>query len=190
MYLGRAINRNNASPCRTTQSHFEATIALRESLSTPALLPDGSLKKRVSALEQAMEMAMRRDDVTYQNIIALSKDGSIRQERLQVMMQEETSKLAEYMAAFQREVCHRFELQNAENKRLNQHIASLKQENRQLQTDLVCLSLLVIVFRLFIVSLCAFLHRPRLGSICSIYRKSSAMIRRRWIPRSSRAFNG
>ncbi|CAE7805297.1 unnamed protein product [Symbiodinium microadriaticum] len=84
-----------------------------------------------------MEMQVRRDDVTYQNIIALSKDGLDNQEKLKVSMKEETSQIREQMAAFQLEVRHRFELQSAENKRLSQHVTSLKQENRQLQTDLV-----------------------------------------------------
>jgi hypothetical protein len=112
-------------------------LTLRESLSASTLCPDGSLKARVAALEQAMTMQSRRDDVTYQNIIALSKDGAETQEKTAALVTSEVGRMEELMAAFRQEVRHRFELQSAENKRLNQHVVALKAENRQLSSDLV-----------------------------------------------------
>lgn len=84
-----------------------------------------------------MEMQSRRDDVTYQNIIALSKDGNETHKQNTDLIKGEISRVDEEMAAFRQEVRHRFELQNAENKRLSQHVSTLKADNRQLQAELV-----------------------------------------------------
>jgi hypothetical protein len=98
---------------------------------------DGTLKQRVFSLEQAIEIQVRRDDVTYQNIVALSKDSSRIEKTITESLNDKTSTLEEALRVFRQEVHHRFELQNAENKRLQQHITSLKAENHQLQSELV-----------------------------------------------------
>ena len=119
-------------------NYFEASRSLRESLSTPELAVDGSLKQRVHSLEQAIKIQVRRDDVTYQNIIALSKDSERIEKGTRQMVMEKHIEVDEEVKQFKQEVHHRFELQTAENKRLQQHVTSLKAENHQLQRDLVC----------------------------------------------------
>jgi hypothetical protein len=122
-----------------TESYFAASQSLRESLSAPQLVSDGTLKQRVSSLEQAIEIQVRRDDVTYQNILALSKDSERIEKTLTDSLNDKTSSLEEALRIFKQEVHHRFDLQNAENKRLQQHITALKSENHQLQNELVSL---------------------------------------------------
>jgi hypothetical protein len=98
---------------------------------------DGTLKQRVFSLEQAIEIQVRRDDVTYQNIVALSKDSSRIEKTITDSLNEKSSSLEDALRIFKQEVHHRFDLQNAENKRLQQHITTLKAENHQLQSELV-----------------------------------------------------
>mmetsp|Transcript_8475 Transcript_8475/g.12638 ORF Transcript_8475/g.12638 Transcript_8475/m.12638 type:complete len:192 (+) Transcript_8475:107-682(+) len=125
--------RDNGDECG---NYFEASRSLRESLSTPELAVDGSLKQRVHSLEQAIKIQVRRDDVTYQNIIALSKDSERIEKGTRQMVMEKHLEVDEEVKQFKQEVHHRFELQTAENKRLQQHVTSLKAENHQLQRDL------------------------------------------------------
>jgi hypothetical protein len=120
-----------------TESYFAASQSLRESLSAPQLVTDGTLKQRVLSLEQAIEIQVRRDDVTYQNILALSKDSERIETTFTQSLNDKTSSLEEALRIFKQEVHHRFDLQNAENKRLQQHITTLKAENHQLQSELV-----------------------------------------------------
>mmetsp|Transcript_18399 Transcript_18399/g.19156 ORF Transcript_18399/g.19156 Transcript_18399/m.19156 type:complete len:188 (+) Transcript_18399:62-625(+) len=130
---GESEDRNSPEQ---TESYFSASQTLRESLSSPQLMQDGTLKQRVFSLEQAIDIQVRRDDVTYQNILALSKDSARIEQTLTQNLNDKTNTLEEALRVFKQEVHHRFELQNAENKRLQQHITTLKAENHQLQSEL------------------------------------------------------
>lgn len=137
--IGRVIageSEDRTHPEETT-SYFAASQSLRESLSAPQLMVEGTLKQRVVSLEQAIDIQVRRDDVTYQNILALSKDSERIERVVTQTFNEKTASLEEALKTFKQEVHHRFELQNAENKRLQQHITTLKAENHQLQSELV-----------------------------------------------------
>lgn len=118
-------------------SKFEVSQTLRNSLSVPELNPTQSLKKRVTALESAVDCQVEVDNVTYQNIVAVSEDSLRMSSRLEKFMQMNLEKINDEFIAFKKEVHHRFDLQNAENKRLIQHISTLKADNQQLQRDLV-----------------------------------------------------
>jgi hypothetical protein len=118
-------------------------------------MTDGSLKQRVFCLEQAIEIQVRRDDVTYQNIIALSKDSERIEQTLSNSIDTKTLALDDLLKLFKQEVHHRFELQNAENKRLQQHITTLKAENHQLQSDLVNIHHTLTCHFISLVSYCA-----------------------------------
>jgi hypothetical protein len=129
-----------------------------------------------------MTMQSRRDDVTYQNIIALSKDGAETQEKTAALVTSEVGRMEELMAAFRQEVRHRFELQSAENKRLNQHVVALKAENRQLSSDLVSVytvnigRVLFMSFRVLFMC-CVCVCRCLLWSAWPWSRQSSQMTR-------------
>lgn len=120
-------------------------------------MQDGTLKQRVYSLEQAIDIQVRRDDVTYQNILALSKDSARIEQSLTQTINDKSSALEEALRIFKQEVHHRFELQNAENKRLQQHITTLKAENHQLQSELVRLSFTLSLIYLFISFFSSFL---------------------------------
>lgn len=120
-------------------------------------MQDGTLKQRVYSLEQAIDIQVRRDDVTYQNILALSKDSARIEQSLTQTINDKSSALEEALRIFKQEVHHRFELQNAENKRLQQHITTLKAENHQLQSELVQLSFTLSLIYLFISFFSSFL---------------------------------
>jgi hypothetical protein len=118
-------------------NYFSQSCILRESLATSVVEPDAPLKNRVTLLELAVENQMQRDDVTFDNIVALSKDSSRIDAALNISINTKTSDIAEDLKRFKEEVHHRFELQSAENKRLQASIASLKAENHLLTKDLV-----------------------------------------------------
>ena len=115
-------------------------------------MQDGTLKQRVFSIEQAIDIQVRRDDVTYQNILALSKDSARIEQTLTESINEKTNTLEEALRVFKQEVHHRFELQNAENKRLQQHITTLKAENHQLQNELVSQLILLSFLLVFVFS--------------------------------------
>ena len=117
--------------------YFSQSCVLRESLSTSVVDPAAPVKTRVGLLECAVENQKERDDVTFENITALSKDTKRIEASLDARINEKTNSIEEALKRFKMEVHHRFELQAAENKRLQASVAALKAENHALTKELV-----------------------------------------------------
>jgi hypothetical protein len=128
---------------------FEASQRLRTTLSTPELNSNLSMKQRMSLLESAIESHAIVDEVTYQNIVAVAQDTAQFKSTLEHNLETMVSKLTSELNSFKQEVHHRFELQTAENKRLIQHISTLKAENQQLQRDLVSSCYLYLLYTIY-----------------------------------------
>lgn len=116
---------------------IESSLLLRESVSLPQLSSDGSLKNRVASLEKALDAHTTLSHITSQNLQAFSHDASQIRSDVKLQIKEGSGKVGDELKAFKQEMYHRFDLQNAENKRLIQHITQLKADNHQLQRDLV-----------------------------------------------------
>lgn len=110
---------------------------MRDSLTDSVVNPEAPIKVRVGLLESAVENQKERDDITFHNIQALSNDTLRMETTLNDSINTKTSTLEEDFKRFKLEVHHRFELQGAENKRLQASVASLKAENHALSRDLV-----------------------------------------------------
>lgn len=110
---------------------------MRSTLTQSTVDPSAPIKVRVSLLEQAVENQKERDDTTFENIEALSQDTIRIETNLTDSINTKTSTIEEDLKRFKLEVHHRFELQAAENKRLQASVATLKADNRALTKDLV-----------------------------------------------------
>lgn len=117
-------------------SYFSQSRVLRNSLIPSVTDPDAPLKQRVALLENAVGNQQQRDDVTFDNILALSKDSERLEAALNALVNEKTQKLENDLKRFKQEIHHRFDLQSAENKRLQASVATLKAENNNLKKEL------------------------------------------------------
>ena len=115
---------------------------MREGLTHSVVDPNAPIKIRVGLLEVAVENQKERDDVTFSNIQALAQDTERIDASLNNSINTKTSNIEEDLRRFKLEVHHRFELQAAENKRLQASVAALKAENHALTKDLVSHSVL------------------------------------------------
>ena len=111
---------------------------MRSTLTDSEVNPLAPIKERVGLLE-AVENQKERDNVTFDNIQALSQDTIRIESNLTDSINTKTTSIEEDLKRFKLEVHHRFELQTAENKRLQASVATLKAENRALTKDLVSL---------------------------------------------------
>lgn len=112
---------------------------MRSTLTDSEVNPLAPIKVRVGLLEEAVENQKERDNVTFDNIQALSQDTIRIESNLTDSINTKTTSIEEDLKRFKLEVHHRFELQTAENKRLQASVATLKAENRALTKDLVSL---------------------------------------------------
>eukprot|EP01041_Mallomonas_annulata_P003734 gene3734-7417_t len=104
---------------------------------TSQLKPDGHLKDRIKGLENAIDQQIERNAMVDESLNAMGFETEKLEENLKLLVKETSDKLEAQIRQMKQEVDHRFELQDAENKRLQQHIASLKAENNQLQRKMV-----------------------------------------------------
>jgi F0F1-type ATP synthase delta subunit len=118
-------------------SFFSQSCVMRGALTQSLVNPEAPIKSRVCLLESAVENQQERDDVTFANIEALSRDTERIERALNEAVNAKTAALEEALQRFKMEVHHRFELQGAENKRLQASVAALKAENRSLNETLV-----------------------------------------------------
>mmetsp|Transcript_34537 Transcript_34537/g.35205 ORF Transcript_34537/g.35205 Transcript_34537/m.35205 type:complete len:189 (+) Transcript_34537:159-725(+) len=102
-------------------------------------LDGGNLKERIRGLEVAMEQQSERNTITDQTLDAIGADTEKVEANLKSYVNEVSEKLEAQVRQMKVEVDHRFELQDAENKRLQQHVATLKAENNQLQRKLAAM---------------------------------------------------
>lgn len=119
------------------ESFFSQSCRMRGSLEVSQINPEAPIKSRVMLLENAVENQKERDDVTFSNIEALSKDTERIESTLNETVNRKTSAVEEALQRFKMEVQHRFDLQGAENKRLQASVAALKAENQALAKSLV-----------------------------------------------------
>lgn len=118
-------------------SFFTQSCLMRSALTDSIVDPEAPIKKRVGFLETAVENQKERDDVTFANIEALSKDTERIEKALNDAVNAKTASMEEALQRFKMEVHHRFELQGAENKRLQASVAALKAENHALTKTLM-----------------------------------------------------
>jgi hypothetical protein len=106
------------------------------SLLPPEVDPSLALKNRVGVLEDTFAYQLKKNEVSQFMLDDLNTDLEKAEEQVMEALVVETRRIAIEMAAMKIENDHRFDLQNAENLRSQQHISTLKYENNQLKRKL------------------------------------------------------
>ncbi len=106
------------------------------SLLPPEVDPSLALKNRVGVLEDTFAYQLKKNEVSQFMLDDLNTDLEKAEEQVMEALVVETRRIAIEMAAMKIENDHRFDLQNAENVRSQQHISTLKYENNQLKRKL------------------------------------------------------
>ena len=103
----------------------------------PTFNPDGNVKDRIKCLENAVDYQNERNGILDQTLETMSNETINLDKALKQLLLETTTHLESELKRIKQEADHRFDLQDAENRRLQQHVASLKAENSQLTRKLV-----------------------------------------------------
>ena len=119
------------------QYAFEASRRLFRDTVMPQLNADNSLKDRLSTLEDTVTTQANLNELTVSmlhNIDRIMQEKEANLQRTILQLQEQ---ILEDMSILKKDYDHRFDLQGAENRRLQARIAELKEENCQLQRKMV-----------------------------------------------------
>jgi hypothetical protein len=121
-------------------------------LNFPDMRPAEPFKDRLAILEETAQTQARMNQLTYETFGDSKKDLHATEENLKALLASISEQFSNELAALRREYEHRFELQNAENRRLQASFALLKAESTQSNKRLVCYSLTFSFFsgRIFI----------------------------------------
>lgn len=118
----------------------ERSFILNRQTSASLLAPEVdrsiALKNRVGILEDTVLYQARRNELSQYMLDDLNNDLLSAEDRLRRAFAVEVERIAVEMADMKVQTDHRFDLQNAENLRSQQHISTLKYENNQLKRKL------------------------------------------------------
>ena len=95
------------------------------------------MKQRLQAVEKYVEYQVHRNEVLAEDVKLANDEIVSVEEKLAKQLQDSSSEITTLFKNFKQEVHHRFDLQTAENRRLQQHISNLKSENQSLQKQMV-----------------------------------------------------
>ena len=113
------------SPSRTLQ------------LSPPSMNSSGNMKQRLQTVERFVDYQVHRNEGLVEDVKLVRDDLASLENRLTKQLQESDAEMSALFKSFKQEVHHRFDLQTAENRRLQQHISNLKSENQNMQKQMV-----------------------------------------------------
>lgn len=123
-------------PYTSSISSFEQIKTLRSLAHSQSFVPEGNMKERVRTLENCVLQQHERNDQVSQTLEMMEADTVHMDNNLRSYISQTSHTLDSELKLMKQEIGHRFELQEAENKRLQQHVATLKAENHQLQRKL------------------------------------------------------
>ena len=106
-------------------------------LNFPDMKPNDAFKDRLAILEETAQTQSRMNQLTYETFGDSKKDLNSTEEHLKALLSALNEQLSNELGALRREYEHRFELQNAENRRLQSSFALLKAESTQTNKKLV-----------------------------------------------------
>lgn len=95
------------------------------------------MKQRILTVEKFVEYQVHRNEVLEEDVKLANDEIVLVEEKLTKRLQDTSSEVSALFKNFKQEVHHRFDLQTAENRRLQQHISNLKSENQNLQKQMV-----------------------------------------------------
>ncbi len=99
--------------------------------------PNDAFKDRLSILEETAQTQSRMNQLTYEAFGDSKRDLNNTEENLKALLAALNEQFSSELAGLRREYEHRFELQNAENRRLQSSFALLKAESTQTNKKLV-----------------------------------------------------
>lgn len=103
----------------------------------PILNNNTSVKNRINTLENFGETQMEFDRLSVQNLSCLANDLNTADESLRSIIGNVVESFDAKLSTLRKEYDHRFELQSNENKRLQNHVSSLKSDTALLKKKLV-----------------------------------------------------
>lgn len=119
------------------ENKFSDTVQRLATQPFPPVAPEQSMKNRISALEQTAEVQSDFNKLSHRTFINLSAELQTTEETLKDMINQVQNNFDSKLAAMKKEYDHRFELQANENKRLQNHVATLKADSHMLKKKLV-----------------------------------------------------
>ena len=125
---------------RTTQSKFEQSLDKFSTITYPPLNANDTIKNRLGTMESISMTQAELNRASQESFLNLSGDLHATENNLKDLLLQMQSAYDQKLANLKKEYDHRFELQSSENKRLQNHVATLKSDSYQLERKLVSFS--------------------------------------------------
>jgi len=133
--VGNAIEDRTFPPAPEPRS-FMLNRQSSASLLVPTVDRGVAVKSRVSTLEDMAAMQKDRNALFQGMLDDLDVDLAKAEDRIMAALDASNQRIANEFVELRKHYDHRFDLQNAENLRTQQHISTLKFENNQLKRKL------------------------------------------------------
>lgn len=136
------------------ENKFDASLSRLATVQFPEIIPGASVKSRIATLEASAETQNKFDNLTFQSFNNLSNNVHSLEDMMRELVKHTQHEIESKMNLLKKEYDHRyyqshfldlslttffrrFELQANENKRLQNHVSSLKADNSTLKKKLV-----------------------------------------------------
>mmetsp|Transcript_16694 Transcript_16694/g.15056 ORF Transcript_16694/g.15056 Transcript_16694/m.15056 type:complete len:194 (-) Transcript_16694:13-594(-) len=118
------FNRNQIA-----QNSVDSLIGTMKSITLPSIKPQSNAKQRINTLEDATLTQYKLNEMTFDTVGKLSSELINTEDHIKQIIQQLTDNFNNQLRALRIEYDHRFDLQRAENKRLKDGFAALKEES-------------------------------------------------------------
>lgn len=119
-------------------SKFNAVLQQLSSIPFPPIAGELSVKARISNLEGAALAQSEFNSTAIENFSQLNNSLHAAEDMIKLFLKQTQESFDAKLATLKKEYDHRFDLQNSENKRLQNHVSNLKADTNVLKQKLVC----------------------------------------------------
>lgn len=121
----------------STMSRFEQSLDKFSTLTYPPVNVNDTIKNRIGTVETISATQAELNRASQESFVNLSSDLHATENNLKDLLLQMQNSFDQKLATLKKEYDHRFELQSSENKRLQNHVATLKSDSNQLKRKLV-----------------------------------------------------
>lgn len=129
------------------ETPFDTTLNELSLIDFPHPEENSSMKNRITTLESNNEKQINFNKLTLETFNNLNANVHNLEDHIRLLLGKLQESYDEKLNNLKKEFDHRFELQLNENKRLQNHIASLKSDNNLIKTKLVSFFIFIFIIR-------------------------------------------